>query len=309
MKKIRRIISLILISIMTISLFGCGEDKKEEMSGMSVYYINKAGDELTEEEYRVKSDNVNSQITDLLDALSKDGNDKDHKAAVPEEVIVNGFKLENGIITVDFNSEYNQLENQREVMCRAAVVLTLIQINAVDGISFTVDDKPYEKVPGSKLGVMDASSFVSMLRGGDDQFAKSDFLLYFGNEEGSKLKRYELKDANYGNKTKEEYIVEKLISGPNRDGYTATLNKNVKLRSVSSSNNICYVDFDESFLTEYSGVLDEVCIYSIVNSLCELNDIHEVQITVNKESDIVYHKKISLREPLIRNLDLVETEN
>ena len=308
MKKISRVLSLILILCLAISLFGCGEAEKEETSGMFVYFVNKACDELNKEEYRIKSDNVTSQITDLLDALSKDGDEKEDKAAVPENVIVNGFKLENGIVTVDFNSEYNHLENQREVMCRAAVVLTLIQINAVDGIAFTVDDKAYEKVSGTKLGVMNASSFVSMLRGGDDQFARADFLLYFGNEEGSKLKRYELKNANYGNKTKEEFIVEKLISGPKKDGYTATLNKNIKLRSVSSSNNICYVDFDESFLTERSGTLDDVTIYSIVNSLCELNDIHEVQITVNKDSDIVYHKKISLREPLIRNLDLVETE-
>ncbi|HAR92171.1 MAG TPA: hypothetical protein DCR28_03600, partial [Eubacterium sp.] len=139
--KIRRIISLILMLSLTISLFGCGEAEKEQTSGMFVYFINKAGDNLNKEEYRVKSDNANSQITDLLDALSKDGDDKGDKAAVPENVIVNGFKLENGIITVDFNSEYNQLENQREVMCRAAVVLTLIQINAVDGIAFTVEDK------------------------------------------------------------------------------------------------------------------------------------------------------------------------
>ena len=308
MKKFRRVLSLILISIMTISLFGCDEAEKEQTSGMYVYFINKAGDDLNKEEYRIKSDNANSQISDLLDALSKDGDDKDDKAAVPENVIVNGFKLENGIITVDFNSEYNQLENQREVMCRAAVVLTLIQINAVDGIAFTVEDKPYEKVAGSRLGIMDASSFVSMLRGGDDQFARADFLLYFGNDEGAKLKKYELKNANYGNKSKEEFIVRKLISGPDKDGYTATLNKNVRLRSVSTSNNICYVDFDDSFLRERSGVLDEVCIYSIVNSLCELNDIHEVQITVNRDSDIMYHKKISLSEPLIRNLDIVETE-
>ena len=306
--KIRRILSLIMILSLTISLFGCSEAEKEQTSGMFVYFINKAGDNLNKEEYRVKSDNANSQITDLLDALSKDGDDKGDKAAVPENVIVNGFKLENGIITVDFNSEYNQLENQREVMCRAAVVLTLIQINAVDGIEFTVEDKPYEKVAGSRMGIMDASSFVSMLRGGDDQFARADFLLYFGNDEGAKLKKYELKNANYGNKSKEEFIVRKLISGPDKDGYTATLNKNVKLRSVSTSNNICYVDFDDSFLRERSGVLDEVCIYSIVNSLCELNDIHEVQITVNRDSNIMYHKKISLSEPLIRNLDIVETE-
>lgn len=308
MKKISRILSLILILVLTFSLCGCGQDKEEDTSGMYVYFINKEGDELTKEEYRIKSDNENNQISDLLDALSQNGDDEKDKAAIPENVIVNGFNLENGIVTVDFNSEYNQLKNQREVMCRAAVVLTLIQVNAVDGIAFTVEDEPYEKVPGTKLGVMDASSFVSMLRGGDDQFARADFLLFFGNGDGSKLKRYDLKNANYGNKTKEEFIIDKLISGPDKDGYTPTLNKNIKLRSVSTSNNICYVDFDSSFLTERSGVLDEVCIYSIVNSLCELNDIHEVQITVNKDSDIIYNKKISLREPLIRNLDIVETE-
>lgn len=308
MKKISRILSLILILVLTFSLCGCGQDKEEDTSGMYVYFINKEGDELTKEEYRIKSDNENNQISDLLDALSQNGDNEKDKAAIPENVIVNGFNLENGIVTVDFNSEYNQLKNQREVMCRAAVVLTLIQVNAVDGIAFTVEDEPYEKVPGTKLGVMDASSFVSMLRGGDDQFARADFLLFFGNGDGSKLKRYDLKNANYGNKTKEEFIIDKLISGPDKDGYTPTLNKNIKLRSVSTSNNICYVDFDSSFLTERSGVLDEVCIYSIVNSLCELNDIHEVQITVNKDSDIIYNKKISLREPLIRNLDIVETE-
>ena len=308
MKKISRILSLILFLALTFSLCGCGQDKEEDTSGMYVYFINKEGDELTKEEYRIKSDNENNQISDLLDALSQNGDNEKDKAAIPENVIVNGFNLENGIVTVDFNSEYNQLKNQREVMCRAAVVLTLIQVNAVDGIAFTVEDEPYEKVPGTKLGVMDASSFVSMLRGGDDQFARADFLLFFGNGDGSKLKRYDLKNANYGNKTKEEFIIDKLISGPDKDGYTPTLNKNIKLRSVSTSNNICYVDFDSSFLTERSGVLDEVCIYSIVNSLCELNDIHEVQITVNKDSDIIYNKKISLREPLIRNLDIVETE-
>lgn len=308
MKVMKKIISALLILVVAISLFGCGEDSKKNSSDMSVYYINKAGDELVTEEYRAKYDNVNNQISDLLDALSKDGSEKDNLAAVPSEVIVNGFKLENGIITVDFDKSYSQMNNQREVLCRAAVVLTLIQINAVDGIAFTINDKPYEKIPGTVLGTMNASSFVSSLKGPGDEFAKSDFLLYFANKDGTRLKKYQLTDANYGDKTKEEFIVESIIQGPNKSGYLPTLSKNIKLKSVLTANNICYVDFDETFLNEHSGVEDEVCIYSIVNSLCELNDIHEVQITVNKEADVMYHKKIDLNEPFIRNLDLVEKE-
>jgi germination protein M len=101
--------------------------------------------------------------------------------------------------------------------------------------------------------------------------------------------------------------VEQLIKGPKEKGYTATLSSKIKIINVMTANNICYVDFDESFLTEQSSVSNTLVIYSIVNSLSELNEIHKVQISVKGDATLNYHDEISLAEPFIRNLDLIET--
>ena len=53
-------------------------------------------------------------------------------------------------------------------------------------------------------------------------------------------------------------------------------------------------------------VSDELMIYSIVNSLCELPYVNGVQILVDGESEIMLHKTFSLAQVLRRNTDLIE---
>lgn len=307
-KTIKVIINLILVLAVAVSFVGCGSTPAEKSGETSVYYINGETDKLAEENYQQRSENVNNQVFALIDALSRPGKEKNHKAAIPAEVTVNGYDIDNGTVTVDFSKSYKQLKNRREVLLRAAVVFTLCELKSINFVKFKVDGKDFEKSSGHKLGKMNASSFVSELRGTEDEYAKADFLLYFGNSDGTKLKAYELKEAKFGNMTKEQFIVTKLINGPESGGYTPTLNKNVKLNSVIISNKICYVDFDESFLSERGGVSDKLMVYSIVNSLSELNGVHEVQITINGSSNNKLHNNMSLREPFIRDLDLVEKE-
>lgn len=307
MKKIFNIaINLILVLSMIFVFTAC--DKKEKAgksTGVTVYYLDESKSSLLTEKYEPKSDNVNELIFELFDCLSSNGKKEGHISPIPKEVIVNGFNLADGMITVDFNEAYKSMDNQSEVLCRAAVVLTLTQIATVEYISFTVEDVPYQKDEAAPLGAMDASSFVDAL-GKANLYAKSDFILYFGNASGEKLKEYKLEGANYSGHTKEEFVMEKLIEGPDKKEYTATMSENVTLNNIVTANNICYVDLSEEFLLEQSNVANELVIYSIVNSLSELNDIHRVQISVNGKAEIEYHDDISLESPLIRKLDLVE---
>ncbi len=309
MKRVAtKIINLILILSMLVTFTAC--DKKHSSSkseGISIYYVDKSGVSLNTEKYKPKNDNINELIFELMDRLSENGKEKGNVSPIPEGVIVNGFNLIDGMITVDFNEAYNNMDNQREVLCRAAVVLTLTQIASVEYISFTVEDEPYQKEAHVPIGAMDASCFVSGL-GEANAYAKSDFILYYANEDGTALKEYNLEEANYSGYTKEEFIVRKLIEGPQKEGYTATMSSEVGLNSIITTNNICYVDFPENFLSEQSKVANELVIYSIVNSLSELNDIHRVQISINGDTTIKYHDDISLSEPMIRKLDLVESK-
>ena len=76
--------------------------------------------------------------------------------------------------------------------------------------------------------------------------------------------------------------------------------------SVVTTDYICYVNFDPSFLEQNQVVSDELMIYSIVNSLCELPYVNGVQLLVDVESEIMLHKTFSLAQVLRRNTDLIE---
>lgn len=304
-KYINIALSIVLIAAFTIVQVGCGKVKKEKQSEFSIYYIDKSETKIASREYIPKEEDVHKLIPELLDELSMKNTSY---GAVPQNVTINGIDLTDGIATIDFSETYDEMSKDREVLCRSAVVLTLTQIPSVEYVSFTINDFPYRKKDGNFAGVMKASDFVADLGGGNNIFAKADFTLYFANEKGTGLKEYKLADANYGEKTKEQFIIEQLIKGPAEDGYTPTLSPKLTVMSIVTANNICYVDFAENFLTEQSKVSNELVIYSIVNSLSELNDIHKVQISVNGDSALKYHEDISLNEPFIRTLDWLSKE-
>lgn len=307
-KNINILFSLIMIMVISVLLCGCGKKEEKATSGYSIYYVNKEGTKIESKAYSPKEENTEQLIFELIEKLSENGEDEDFVSAIPDTVAVNGYNLTDGIATIDFDDRYYDMDTQREVLCRAAVVMTISQVSAVEYVAFTINDYPYQIPGGSFVGVMQASDFVADLGGEDNDFAKADFKLYFANKDGTKLKEYVLEDAKYGEKSKERFVVEQLLKGPQRSGYTATLSSKIKLVNIVTANNVCYVDFEENFATELSKVSNELVIYSIVNSLSELKGIHKVQISINGDSAVKYHDDISLSETFTRNLDLVEQD-
>lgn len=64
------------------------------------------------------------------------------------------------------------------------------------------------------------------------------------------------------------------------------INPETKIINILTKDGICYVNLDSSFLTVVNNVSTEVAVYSIVNSLVELDNINKVQILVNGEVPI-----------------------
>lgn len=312
----RYIVNLIVSVCIVAALVGCSSKKQQsQKSDFLIYHADSSGTKLTAYGYKLKSDETQAQISEILEQLHANKAGESNRA-IPDSVMINRFSLVDGVLTVDFSEGYNLMNPENEVLCRAAVVCTLDQIDEVDSVAFTVQGVPYrqngqatDNAEENAKGSMKSSDFISGLRGSDTDMNMDDFKLYFGNARGNKLKEYKLKNVSYGGKSKEEFIVEQLIKGPEKDKYTRILSKDTELISVATAGNICYVDFGQNFLTEPSFVPNKLVIYSIVNSLLELDYIHQVQISVEGDSVIEYRNDISLSEPFIRNLDLVsETE-
>lgn len=303
--KNRRLILCFVISLaLLVCCVGCKNNNKNKEADMSVYYIADDGIKLITEPYNNENKSGEGLINELLGKLTTAGNSEENNSAIPKEVEVLGYSLIDGIVTIDFDKKYYEMSSKRELLCRTSVVLTLIQIENVEYVAFTVEGNPCVGKDGTYLSAMNESNFVSDI-GDRKTKATSDFTLYFSNEKGTALKEYKIKNVSYGDKTKEQYIINQLIKGPKEDGYYKVISPKVKVLSVVTANNICYVDFDENFLKEQSQVSAKMVIYAIVNSLSELDEIHRVQLSVKGDTTVKYGD-ISLAHPFIRNLDIIE---
>jgi len=117
---------------------------------------------------------------------------------------------------------------------------------------------------------------------------KTPLRLYYANEDNTKLKleiRYvdstDLKDDVSNLATA---IVNELIKGPSDEKlFRRTVPAEAKLRSpVSIKNKVATVDFSKEFKTKHPGGKDaeKMTIYSIVNSLTELEEIEKVKFLI-----------------------------
>ena len=103
----------------------------------------------------------------------------------------------------------------------------------------------------------------------------------------------------------ERLAIEQVISGPNTDIAYPTVSKDSKVRSTNVKDGVCYVDFDNEFLSQPNKVSSDVAIYSIVNTLTELPNINKVVFSVNGETAFTYMDH-AISGPFERNLDIIE---
>lgn len=298
-----------LIILSCISLIAC--DESVDVNVYEVYYINSTKDDLMSRDYTMQNTDgtIYDRIDDIINQMfGKNYTDDDFYSAKPENVTINSYVVEDSILTFDFNNAYLEMTNVQELLLRAAIVMSIIQLDGVDGIRINVNGEPITYSDGNVIGTMNADDFVNILLTETGMLKQeTDVILYFANENGDSLIPVRSHFITSGNNSSiEEYILNMIIAGP-EDGSGAypTISPDVELISVISSDDICYVNFTESFLEqEPQPVSDELLIYSIVNSLCRLTFIKSVQFLINGEIASTLHTITDLSKPFTRNRNL-----
>lgn len=306
MKK--RVIGLMFLIFLLLfgTLAGCGK-KKEEVSDYYIYYLNKDKTKTVAIGYEPEASDTEGMIKEMLKALSKDTDSPDYQKVTPDKVRISNWKLENAQLYLYFNNDYSEMDNITEILCRAAIVRTLTQIDGVDCISFYIGDSPLTDLNGTPVGLMTSESFVENPGEQINAILSSEITLYFSNKDGTKLVP-EVQEVHYSsNVSMEKLIVEHLLKGPEGKGLRSAVPQGTKLVNVSVLDGVCFVNLDEGFLNQNYEVAESIVIYSIVDSLVELPSINKVQISVNGDSDMVYRDKYDLSVMYDRNLDYLDS--
>lgn len=262
-----------------------------------IYDISQAGDESTVQLYYMMNDgrmkplerNVTFSGNALEEtlALLKEGPKMDGaSASIPEDVEFLSAKMDGKTAEVDVSRGYYKLENAREVICRSSIVWTLTSLDGVEDVRITVDGQPLHKKSGEEYGPMSRQNILidSVLFSEPTEYAI--LKLYFANQDGTDLVVEERVVEVNTNQAREKTILEQLIAGPLEEGCYAAIPAETKIRDVTITNDgTCYVDLSQEFIAKHNnGASSElVMVYSIVNSLCELETVDKVQFLINGE--------------------------
>lgn len=307
----RKLIGACVLCILILTgVSACGNNRQESGQSYTIYYVDRGETHVVSEEYVTETTQKEALMQELINLL-RDTSEKPEYIS-PLHNSFQGYTLNEGQTNLDFSEEYLKQNAILEVLCRAAVVRTLTQIEGIDTITFSVQNEALIDAAGIPVGVMTADSFIDNAGTEINAYAESTFSLYFANGAGDGLVEVDREVVYNSNISMERQVMEELLKGPKKDGGNGaepgypTINPAVTILSVTVKDRVCYVNLSKEFLTPVYDVTSQTVLYSIVNSLVELPGVNRVQISVEGNTDITYRDSVSLTTQFERNLDLVE---
>jgi len=296
----------ILLLAVPLILAGCGKKQQEDESGYRIWYINQDETCLKYENKELQSKNEEGMLREMMEVMRETPEDEDLKPAIPEDVQLLDFDFEHNQLYLNFSPEYKKMPKVYEVLCRAAIVRTLGQIDGVEYVDFQINGEPLTDLDGKEIGLMNEDQFIENAGEEINAYKTADLTLYFANKAGDKLVEQRVAMEYNSNISLEKLIVEQLIAGPPFDGAYPTIPSETKLLNISIKDNICYVNLDEGFLGTGYNVTESIPVYSIVNSLIDNTDAQKVQISINGETNRMYRESINFDTIFEKNEELIE---
>ncbi|SDZ98641.1 Signal transduction histidine kinase [Lachnospiraceae bacterium NK3A20] len=319
-----RILGVIAASILALGLLaGCGK-AGEDTGSLSVYYLNQDGSSITALPYepsREKTPETASTgesgdtsedapedtqkiLSELMEQLSSPPSDVTLESPI-QNFTVNFWVVNEGVVTIDFSKEYRKQDKIHEILVRAAIVNTLCQNNLAGSVTFTCEGEPLTDADGVQIGAQTADMFINNTGREIQNYERVHLHLYFANANGDQLVDTYRTVVYNSNISLERLVVEQVLKGPNSDIVFPTLNSDTKILSVTTRDGVCYVNLDQTFLTEPYNVTPQAAIYSLVNSLTELNTVRYVQISIDGNTNQKFMDNIPLTTVFDRNLTMV----
>lgn len=299
---------LILLFSFIFLLSGCadsGKEKESSSAGLYQYYINDNGTKLIADKFKTEK----TQTADLVEVMAEylihqeSGNHK--QRLLPKNVSIQEYQLENRQVLLDMSPSYSDLQKTREILTRAGLVKSFNQIDGVDSVQILINGQQRLGADGTPMPAMTTADFVEAEGREIDAYQYGTFTLYFADSDGKHLVAEKQKVYYSASVPKEREVVELLLRGPIDTQLMATMPADLKILNVTLSDGIVYVNLNDVFLNGTPQVAEKTVVYSLVNSLLELEGTQKVQISVNGETKYALGDGIDLSQYLTKNTDLI----
>ena len=311
----KKLFSAVLALVLACSLLtGCTVETQEEKvdSGSNqyyLYYVNKDETKVVKERYQPEQESAEFMLQDFTGILNAQEGSGDNLALLPSGVQLVTYRLNESLLELEFNSDYSEMSRAREILVRAGVARTFLQIPGVTGIKIFIESEELKNSKGQAVGVIDGNTFVEMWGSDKDAYRYDTFTLYFTDKTGEHLVA-EQRNVYYKRiLPRERVILEQLAKGPMVKGHYPTIPQETEILGVEVSDDVCYVDFSSAFSDSGIDIPVNTMIYSVVNSLLDTASADKVQISVEGDTEATLSDGTSLYSLFSKNTDLVLKED
>lgn len=205
---------------------------------------------------------------------SKPGRD-DMSRVFPDGVRACGYVMENGLATVQMSEEFGALGEMQKFLCACALNLSLCELDGVCAVSVVCGENVFfEQLRPEQLLQAD-ELFESCRR---------TVKLFLPSEEGKGLAPFSMCFETDGSEDLETLVAAAVLD--RLPSYT----ESTEVLGVEISDGVCRLDLSEAFYGNEPAepLAGMLVIYSLVDSLCRLNNVESVSITVEGQTVASY---------------------
>jgi germination protein M len=270
---------------------------------LEVIYLLDDNDYLSRTQISASNKDLLSKSTDLIEALTIDGKKKDiisngFKALLPRNTKVLNVELNDGILTINFSKEFNDIDTEYEEKIIESLIYTLTSIDGIEKIQILVENNKLTQLPNSKKILPE---YLDKNYGINKQYELTSlndilsYTIYYVNHYNNESYYTPVtKYINSDEQDKVKIIIDELSASITYEtNLMSYLDTNVRLLDYEMIDNKVKLNFNNLILSDItSNVILEEVIYTIGLSLCDELDVEEVIFQVENQEISTFSSKI-----------------
>ena len=267
--------------------------------GYSIYYINEEETKLTPVSYRLESTTADGIVEEMMGILADVPEQKGLKPIIapPVSLLRYEYDKDNKLISLFLDENFDSLPDTTQILITAALVKSLSQFSGIlDYVSICIGDRWMADADGNPL-LMKNEDYVVALSGSNKMLVEATVNLYYASSDGTMLKSMSLPLKFDAGSTPASAALDALIRGPVTGDYLPVLSPNTHVNTIYIKNGLCQVDFNRGFLEKVGEQDFSLNVYSVVNTLADLDEINQVSITIDGAKVSEAPDGINLEEP------------
>ncbi len=294
------IIAAVAVAVAVISVIVLlGQNRQK--ANVKLYFLNSAGTSFAVEDRTVSYHSRFDLLPAVVGELIRGPETSQNLRVINRKAKLKSIENDGeGNVIADFDENIVSDDASKSVFSVYAVVKTLCAIDGVNSVTVTVNGEDFKTADGNVIGRLTSEDINLDID--TDTSETRNVILYFTDIATKKLAKEERTVRITDQQPIEQYIIGELIKGPHNSDLSAVISDDVNLISVNISNNIGFVNFGQSFIDKCPSTPEEQeqTIFSVVNSMTELESINRVQFLVEGKK-VEKFGNIDIEHPIGRN--------